>query len=74
MSKIVGYQTTPVWFVKNEYLMAKIDGYRSLLPSDHVIGLDIKQGSHSSWKIIEIQICFKIMEKSLNYMISSWNL
>ena len=32
------------------------------------------QGSHSSWKIIEIQICFKIMEKSLNFMKSSWNL
>ena len=26
------------------------------------------QGSHSSWKIIEILICFKIMEKSLNFM------
>ena len=32
------------------------------------------QGSHSSWKIIKIQICFKIMEKSLNFMKSSWNL
>ena len=39
MPKIVIYQTTtPVWFVKNEYLMAKIDVYRSLLPSDRVIG------------------------------------
>ena len=35
---------------------------------------DAEQGSHSSWKIIEIQICFKIMEKSLNFMKSSWNL
>ena len=34
----------------------------------------VKQGSHSSWKIIEIQICFKIMEKSLNFMKNSWNL
>ena len=25
MPKIVSYQTTPVWFVKNEYLMVKID-------------------------------------------------
>ena len=32
---------------------------------------ELKQGSHSSWKIIEIQICFKIMEKSLNNMKSS---
>ena len=32
------------------------------------------QGSHSSWKIIEIQICFKIMEKSLNFMKSFRNL
>ena len=32
------------------------------------------QGSHSSWKIIEIQICFKIMERSLNFMKSAWNL
>ena len=34
----------------------------------------VLQGSHSSWKIMEIQICFKIMEKSLNFMKSSWNL
>ena len=32
----------------------------------------IVQGSHSTWKIIEIQICFKIMEKSLNFMKSSY--
>ena len=38
------------------------------------------QGSHSSWKIIEIQICFKIIEKSLNFasvahgkIIEFWN-
>ena len=46
MPKIVISQTTPVWFVKNEYLMAKIDVYRSLLPSDRVIGLDMKTMSH----------------------------
>ena len=38
MPKIVIYQTAPVWFVKNEYFMAKIDVCHSLLPSDHVIG------------------------------------
>ena len=41
MPKIVSYQITPaspVWFVKNEYLMAKINVYRSLLPSERVIG------------------------------------
>ena len=37
-------------------------------------GTKLLQGSHSSWKIIEIQICVKIMEKSLNFMKSSWNL
>ena len=46
MPKIVIYQTTPVWFVNNEYFMAKIDVYRSLLPSDHVIGWDRKVMSH----------------------------
>ena len=35
-----------VWFVKNEYLMAKINVYRSLLPSDRVIGWDMKMTSH----------------------------
>ena len=30
--KIVNHQTTPILFVKNEYLMAKIDVYCSLLP------------------------------------------
>ena len=44
--KIVVYQTTPVWFVKNECFMAKIDIYRSLLPSDCVIGWDIKMTSY----------------------------
>ena len=39
MPKIIIYQTTtPVWFVKNEYLMAKIDAYQSLLPSGRMIG------------------------------------
>ena len=38
MPKIVVYQTASVWFVKNEYFMAKIDVCRSLLPSDRVIG------------------------------------
>ena len=38
MYKIVVYQTAPVWFVKNECFMAKIDVYRSLLASDRVIG------------------------------------
>ena len=28
MPEIIIYQTTPVWFVKNEYFMAKIDVYR----------------------------------------------
>ena len=47
MPKIVIYQTTPVWFVKNEYLIiSKIDVYCSLLPSDHVIGWDMKMTSH----------------------------
>ena len=46
MPKIVVYQTAPVWFVKNEYFMAKIDVYRSLLPSDRVIGWDMKMTSH----------------------------
>ena len=32
------------------------------------------QGSHSSWKIIEIHICFKIMEKSVNFIKRTWNL
>ena len=41
MPKIVVYQTAPVWFVKNEYFMAKIDVCRSLLHSDRVIGWDI---------------------------------
>ena len=27
MTKIVIYQTTPVWFVKNEFLIAEIDVY-----------------------------------------------
>ena len=42
MPKTVTYQTKPVWFVKNEYLIARIDVYRSLLPSDDVIAWDIK--------------------------------
>ena len=46
MPKIVIYQTKPVWFVKNKYFMAKIDVYRSLLPSDCVIGWDMKMTSH----------------------------
>ena len=46
MTKIVVYQTAPVWFVKNECFMAKIDVYRSLLASDRVIGRDIKMTSH----------------------------
>ena len=33
-----------------------------------------QQGSQTSWKIIEIQICFNIIEKSLNFRKSSWNL
>ena len=32
--------------MKNEYLMAKIDVYCSLLPSDRVIGWDMKMMSH----------------------------
>ena len=43
-NNIVVYQTAPVWFVKNEYFMAKIDVCRSLLPSDR--GWDIKMTSH----------------------------
>ena len=46
MPEIVVYQTESVWFVKNEYFMAKIDVCRSLLPSDRVIGWDIKMMSH----------------------------
>ena len=46
MPKIVVYQTAPVWFVKNEYFMAKIDVCRSFLSSDRVIGWDIKMTSH----------------------------
>ena len=46
MPKIVVYQTAPVWLVKNECFMAKIDVYRSLLASDRVIGWDIKMTSH----------------------------
>ena len=46
MYKIVVYQTAPVWFVKNECFMAKIDVYGSLLASDRVIGWDIKMMSH----------------------------
>ena len=42
MHKIVIYQTTPVLFAKKKYLMAKIDVYRSLLPSDSVIGWYMK--------------------------------
>ena len=38
MPKIVVYQTAPVWFVKNECFMVKIEVYRNLLPSDRVIG------------------------------------
>ena len=45
MPKIVVYQTASVWFVKNEYFMAKIDVCRSLLPSDRVIWWDIKMTS-----------------------------
>ena len=30
--------------------------------------------TQTSWKIIEIQICFNIIEKSLNFRKSSWNL
>ena len=37
MPKIVIDQTTPVWFVKNKYFVAKIYVYRSLLPNDCVI-------------------------------------
>ena len=50
MYKIAVYQTAPVWFVKNECFMAKIDVYRSLLASDRVIGWDIK------WRHIRIQM------------------
>ena len=46
MPKMVSHQTTPVWFVKNEYVMVKIYVYRSLLPSDCVIGWDAKMTSH----------------------------
>ena len=46
MPKIVVYQTASVWFVKNEYFMVKIDVCLSLLPSDRVIGWDIKMTSH----------------------------
>ena len=46
MPKIVVYQTAPVWFVKNEYFMAKIDVCRSLLPNNRVIGWDIEMTSH----------------------------
>ena len=48
MPKILVYQTAPVWFVKNEYFMAKIDVCRSLLPSDRVIGWDIEMTSDTN--------------------------
>ena len=48
MPKLVVHQTAPVWFVKNECFMAKIDVYRSLLASDHVIGWDFKITSLSN--------------------------
>ena len=50
MTKIVSYQTTPVWFVKSEPLMAKIYVLRSVLPSNRVTGWDIK------WCHIRIQM------------------
>ena len=40
------YTSSWVWFVINEYLMAIINVYRSLLPSDRVIGWDMKMTSH----------------------------
>ena len=46
MPKIVYYQTSPVWFIKNEYIVAKINVYCSLLPSNRLIGWDIKVTSH----------------------------
>ena len=49
MPKIVVYQTAPVWFVKNECFIAKIDVYRSLLASDRVIGWDIKMTATPNW-------------------------
>ena len=42
MPKIVSYQTTPVWFVKIEYFMVKINVFHSLLPINHMIGRDIQ--------------------------------
>ena len=56
MYKIIVYQTAPVWFVKNECFMAKIDVYRSLLASDRVIGGDIKMTSHPNSNAIFINI------------------
>ena len=45
MPKILVYQTPQFGLWKNEYLMAKINVYHSLLPSDHVIGWDMKMTS-----------------------------
>ena len=51
----------------------KFNGF-SILICNSALHLIRLQGSHSSWKIIGIEIYFKIMEKSLNFMKSSWNI
>ena len=61
MPKIVVYQTASVWFVKNEYFMAKIDVCRSLLPSDRVIGRDIKITSHPNSNATFINILDRLI-------------
>ena len=72
MPKIVVYQTAPVWFVKNECFMAKINVYRSLLAGDRVIGWDIKMTSHpnSNASFINIWDCL-IWRRSPNLTRSS---
>ena len=73
MPKIVVYQTAPVWFVKNECFMAKIDVYRSLLASDRVIGWDIKiMTSHPNSNASFINIWDRLIwRRSPNLTISS---
>ena len=63
MPKIVVYQTAPVLFVKNEYFMAKIDVCRSLLPSDRVIGWDIKMTSHPNSNASFINIWDRLISR-----------
>ena len=63
MPKIVFYQTASVWFVKNDYFMAKIDVCRSLLPSDRVIGWDIKMTSYPNSNASFINIWDRLIRR-----------